>query len=140
MESLPRFKGKTPNWQGMMHILHQGNRHPGRSSLKFSPMIKMYPSDKSCILSTLDYVYNLAMKHNLQTIVIFDKPMYWKSAEIIIDVPKSSHPKGIVLMLECFHTRMNMLGAIGTLMKGTGLKNILETLLNYIEIHIFQIH
>ena len=29
-------------------------------------------------------------------------------------------------MLGCFHTLMNLLGAIGTLMEGTGLKNILE--------------
>ena len=29
-------------------------------------------------------------------------------------------------MLGCFHTFMNLLGAIGTLMEGTGLKNILE--------------
>ena len=30
-------------------------------------------------------------------------------------------------MLGCFHTLMNLLGAIGSLMEGTGLKNILET-------------
>ena len=30
-------------------------------------------------------------------------------------------------MLGCFHTLMNLLGAIGTLMEGTGLSNILET-------------
>ena len=29
------FKEATPNWQGMMHILHQGSRHPGQSSVKF---------------------------------------------------------------------------------------------------------
>ena len=30
-------------------------------------------------------------------------------------------------MLGCFHTLMNLLGAIGTVMEATGLKNILET-------------
>jgi hypothetical protein len=72
------------------------------------------------------------MKHNLPTIVTptivtFDQPLYWKAAEIIRDAPKSSHLKAIVLMLGCFHTLMNLLGAIGTLMEGTRLKNILET-------------
>lgn len=64
---------------------------------------------------------------NLPTIVTFDQPLYWKAAEILIGAPQSSHLKGIVLMLGCFHTLMNVMGAIGTLMQGTGLKNILET-------------
>jgi hypothetical protein len=53
--------------------------------------------------------------------------LYWNAAELITDAPQSSHLKGIVLILGCFHTLMNLLGAIGTLMEGTGLKNILET-------------
>ena len=121
------FKEATPNCQEMMHILHQGSQHRGQSSVKFLAMINMYYGDKSCIVSTLDFVCNLAMKHNLPTIVTFDQPLYWKAAEIIIDAPQRSHLKGIVLMLGCFHTLMNLLGAIGTLMEGTGLKNILET-------------
>ena len=110
-----------------MHILHQGSQHPGQSSFQFLPMINMYSEDKSRIVSTLDFICNLAMKHNLHTIVNFDQPLYWKAAEIIIDAPQNSHLKGVVLMLGCFHTLMNLLWAIGTLMKGTGLKNILET-------------
>ena len=90
-------------------------------------MINVYSVDESCIVSTLNFICNLAMKHNLPTIVTFDQPLYWKAAEIIIDAPQNSHLKGIVLMLGCFHTLMNLLGAIGTLMEGTGLKNILET-------------
>ena len=109
-----------------MQILHQGSQHRGQSSVKFLAMINMYSGDKSCIVSTSDFVCNLAMKHNLPTIVTFDQPLYWKAAEIIIDAPQSSHLKGIVLMLGCFHTIMNLLGAIGTLMEGTGLKKILE--------------
>jgi hypothetical protein len=66
------------------------------------------------------------MKDNLPTIIAFDQPLYWKVAEIIIDAPQSSLLKGIVLILGCVHTRMNLLGAIGTLIEGTGLKNILE--------------
>ncbi|KAH3863021.1 hypothetical protein DPMN_025997 [Dreissena polymorpha] len=43
-------------------------------------------------MSILDSVCNLAMKHNLSTILTFDKPLYWKAAEIIIDVPQRSCP------------------------------------------------
>ena len=70
------FEEATPNWQGMMHILHQGSQHPGQSSVKFLPMINMYSGDKSCIVSTLDFICNLATKHNLPTIVTFDQPLY----------------------------------------------------------------
>ena len=94
------FKEQTPNWQGMMHTLHQGSQHSGQSSVRFLPVINLYSRGKSCILSTLDFVCNLAISHNLPTIVTFDQPLYWKAAEIIIDVPQSSHLKGIVLMLD----------------------------------------
>ena len=112
------FKEATPNWQGMMHILHQRSQHPGLSSVKFLPMINIYSGDKSCIVSILDFICNLAMKHNLPTIVTFDQPLYWKAAEIIIDAPQNSHLTGVVPMLGCFHTLINLLGAIGTLMEG----------------------
>ena len=68
--------------------------------------------DKSCIVSTLDFIWNIAMKHNLPTIVTFDQPLYWKAAEIIIDAPQNSHLKGIVLMFPYTH---ELAGAIGTL-------------------------
>ena len=110
-----------------MHILHQWSQHPGQSSVKCLTMMYIYSRDKSCIVSTLDFVCNLAMKHNLPTIVTFDQPLYWKAAEIIIDAPPSSHLKGIVLMFGCFHTFMNLLGAIGTLIEGTCIKNLFET-------------
>ena len=118
------FKEATPNWQGMMHILHQQSQHPGLSS--FLPMINIYSVDKSCIVSILDFICNLAMKHNLPTIVTFDQPLYWKAAKIIIDAPQNSHLKGVVLMLGCFHTLMNLLGAIGTLIEGPVSKTYLR--------------
>ncbi|KAH3736113.1 hypothetical protein DPMN_042675 [Dreissena polymorpha] len=74
-------------------------------------------------MSTLDSVCNLSMKHNLPTILAFDNHLYEKAAKIIIDVPQSSCLKRIVLMLGCFHTPMNLLGAQGFLIKGTGLKH-----------------
>ncbi|KAK3880068.1 hypothetical protein Pcinc_015407 [Petrolisthes cinctipes] len=120
------FKQGTPVWQGMMHIIHQGLEHPGQSSVVFLPMIDLYSGDKTCILSTLDFACDLAIKHNAPPIITFDQPLYWKAAEIIMDAPQSSPLKSIVLMLGGFHTFMNLLGAIGTLMEGTGLRNIME--------------
>ena len=120
------FKQATPNWQGMMHTFHRGNEHPGQSSVIFLPMIDMYSGDKSCILSTLEFLSNLARKHQVSPIITFDQPLYWKATEIISDAPQNSSLKEVVLLLGCFHTFMNFLGSIGTLMQGTGLSKILE--------------
>ena len=121
------FKQATPGWQGMMHIIYQGNDHPGQSSIRYLPMIDMYSGDKTCILSTLEFLCRLAYKHHLDPVVTFDQPLYWKAQEIVLDSPPGSHLKSIVLLLGGFHTFMNLLGAIGTLMEGTGLKEILRT-------------
>ena len=109
-----------------MHIIHQGQEHPGQFFVVFLPMIDLYSGDKTCILSTLNFICDLAIKHHVPPIITFDQPLYWKAAEIIMDAPESSQLKSIVLMLGCFHTFMNLLGAIGTLMEGSGLRNIME--------------
>ena len=85
-----RFKQPVANWQGMMHFSHKECDHPGKSSVVFLPMIDMYPGDKTCIFSILEYLCKFASEHNSPSIVTFDQP-----------------------------------GAIGTLMDGSGIKEIL---------------
>ena len=120
-------KQTIPGWHGMMLIIHQGNEHAGQSSIRYLPMIDMYSGNKTCILSTLEFLCNLAHKYNLDPVITFDQPLYWKAAEIIHTSPLNSHLKSIVLLLGGFHTLMNLLGAIGTLMNGTGLSDIFCT-------------
>ena len=129
------FKQKKPGWQGMMHIIHQGLEHPGQSSVVFLPMIDLYSGDKTCILSTLNFISDLAIKHHVPPIITFDQSLFWKAAEIIRDAPQSCQLKSIVLMLGCFHTFMNLLGAIGTLMEGSGLRNIMEVVYGSNAVH-----
>lgn len=117
----------TPNWQGMMNIVHSVSDHPGKSSVTFVPMIDMYPSDPTCILSTLSFICDLAAKHKIAPIVTFDQPLFFKASEIIYNSPERSLLKNITLMLGSFHTLMNVLGAIGTLMQGSGLTDTLKT-------------
>lgn len=109
----------------MMHFLHGENEHPGRSSVSFLPMIDMLSGDKTCIMSTLDFLYGLASKCNFAPIITFDQPLYWETAEKIHHSSTDSHLNAIVLLLGGFHTFMNLLGANGALMDGTGLKDIL---------------
>ena len=122
-----RFHQSTPSWQGMMHLLHKECEYPGKSSVQFLPMIDMNPGDKTCILSTLDYLCNLSSKHNMPTVITFDQPLFWKASEIANAVADDSPIRKVVLLLGSFHTFMNVLGAIGTLMDGSGLKEIMET-------------
>lgn len=123
-----RFRPCAPNWQGMMHTLFKGCDHPGQSSIVFLPMIDMSSSDKTCIFSTLEYVCNLAAKQNVPPIITFDQPLFWKASEIVNEAPDNSPIRDVVLLLGSFHTFMNLLGAIGTLMDGSGLREILETI------------
>jgi len=109
-----------------MHIIYQEYEHPGQSSVLYLPMIDLYLGDKSCILSTLEFLHKQATTHGITPIVTFDQPLYWKVSEITVDTPQNSHVKEIVLLLGCFHMLMNLLGAIGSLMNGTGLKDILQ--------------
>jgi len=123
-----RFHARTPNWQGMMHTLNRNRGHPGKSSVLFLPMIDMYPGDRTCILSTLEYICKLASQHSVSPIITFDQPLFWKASEIVTEVDDSSPVKEVVLLLGSFHTLMNLFGAIGTLMEGSGLKEILQTI------------
>ena len=123
-----RFHLQIPNWQGMMHTLNSKHDHPGQSSVLFLPMIDMYPGDRTCILSTLEFICKLASKHNISPVVTFDQPLFWKASEIVHEVEDNSPVRDVVLLLGSFHTFMNLLGAIGTLMDGSGLKDILETI------------
>ena len=75
----------------------------------------------------MNFVSGLSKRYGIPTVVTLDQPLFWKASEIILDSPKDSHIKDIVLMLGSFHLLMNLLGAIGYLMEGSGLKEILET-------------
>lgn len=91
-------------------------------------MIDMYSGDKTCIFSTLEYICKLASQYSAPPVVTFDQPLFWKASEIIHEVPDNSQIRNVVLLLGSFHTFMNLLGAIGTLMDGSGLKDTLETI------------
>ena len=88
----------------------------------------MYAGDKTCIFSSLEYICKLSFQYSVTPVVTFDQPLFWKASEIIHEVPHKSPIQNIVLLLGSFHTFMNLLGAIATLMDGSGLKDVLETI------------
>ena len=130
------FQKPRPNWSGMMQIIHRGP-HPGKSSTFFLPMIDLKPTDPTCIYSTLHFVAEHAKRHNSSPILTFDQPLYWKAFMIVLEEPDHSYLKQIVLRLGGFHTLICFIGAIGYLMAGSGLEQVLETIYASVE-HIFS--
>ena len=56
----------------------------------------------------------------------FNQPLYWKACEILQKLPDGGTLKNIIVLLGSFHTLMNDFGAIGHLMNGSGIRNLLE--------------
>ena len=88
-------------------------------------MIDLSPSSPTCVRSTLEYLCDIAQKYGVTPIVTFDQQLYWIALMVIEDQPMSSRLRRIVLILGGFHTEMSLLGAIGSLMDGSGLKEML---------------
>ena len=114
-----------PLWSGYMQSLHTGVSNPGKSTQLFLPMIDLRPSSPTCVRSTLEYLCGIAEQQRVTPVITFDQQLYWISLMVIEDQPLSSHLRHIVLLLGGFHTEMSLLGAIGSIMAGSGLKEML---------------
>ena len=91
--------------------------------MTFLPIIDMSSSNYTCIHSTLLYIKEQCQKFNIQTAsVTFDQPLWLKATEIVTE--KSLD---IVVHLGGFHTLMSFVGSIGSLMDGSGLREILHS-------------
>jgi hypothetical protein len=129
MANLLLFKNPFPNWSGCMQLLYNNQSigySNGKATITFLLIIDISPSDMNFIFSTFRYLSSLAYNFKKPTVITFDQPLYWKASKIITSTDDPIIKK-IVLTLGTFHTVMNLLGAIGTLMENTGLSSILET-------------
>ena len=126
------FGRPIPSWAGVMPVLHTGN-HPGQSCVKFLPMIDLNPGDFTCIYSTLSFVADHAKKFNCTPIITFDQPLWWKAMLLVAEESHESDLKSLVIRLGGFHAEMSFLGAIGALMAGSGLPEVLQTVYASVE-------
>jgi len=69
-----------------------------------------------------------ARRHDVTPIITFDQPLWWKALMIMVTEPIESDLNDIVIRLGGFHTEMSFLGAVGHLMAGSGLQELLETI------------
>ena len=97
-----RFAQSVPNWQGIVHVLHKDCEYQWQSTIPFLPIGDMYPGDKTCILSTLQYICNasIASKHNAPPVVTFGQMLFWKASQIKYEVPDTSPVRDVVLFRE----------------------------------------
>ena len=110
-----------------MQKIKKGN-HPSKATISFLPMIDLSPSDMSCINTTLHFLSEKATKYGFHPIITFDQPLFWKALQIITNEDVHSPLSSIVLRLGGLHTEISFLGAIGFLMQGSGLEDILEVI------------
>ena len=115
-----------PLWSGYMQSIHSGVPNPGKSTQLFLPMIDLTPSSPTCVRTTLEYLCDIAEQQGVTPIITFDQQLYWVALMVIEDQPSVSRLRNIVLLLGGFHTEMSLLGAIGSIMAGSGLKEMLE--------------
>lgn len=115
-EAAPR-----PSWSGFMQHVFSNEEH-AKSEVLFLPIVDLNPSNETCIYSTLLYIENQAVQLAVPCLT-FDQPLWLKAIEII----KSKSLK-IVCQLGGFHTMMSFVGSIGSVMKGSGLEEALETI------------
>ena len=88
-------------------------------------MIDKTSSDMSCIYSTMKCVCKQA-SHNFKPVLTFDQPLYWKATMIVHQELATNDIKSIVLHFGGLQLEMSYLGAIGNIMTGSGLKEVLE--------------
>ena len=88
-------------------------------------MIDLSPSSPTYVRSTLEYLCDIAEQHKVTPVITFDQQLYWIALMIMEAQPLASRLRRIVLLLGGFHTEMSFLGAIGTIMDGSGLKEML---------------
>jgi len=118
-----------PGWKGYMQSITRG-QFSEKTRVIALPFINAPPSSYDTIYTALHYAGNIC-KDVLQQkslIVTFDQPLYWKAREIVAGAPAGSLLSKSVIRLGGFHLLMSYLGAIGYLMSGSGLKELLSTI------------
>jgi hypothetical protein len=119
----PNMEKPRTNWAGyMFDVTVAPGDYPMAADIRMLPIMDANPNDRSTIFSILSFVEKQAQLLNMQTACItFDQPLWLKAFEIAMN-----EKMNVVCRLGGFHTLMNFLGAIGSIMAGSGLAEGLE--------------
>nr|XP_018912013.1 PREDICTED: uncharacterized protein LOC109040498 [Bemisia tabaci] len=110
-----------------MEMMTQGETFQ-RSFVSCLPFINAPASDYDTIYTALRVAVDKCKVLKQDTcIVTFDQPLFMKAQDIIAHSGDDSELKNVVVRLGGFHLLMSFLGAIGYIMNGSGLKELLCT-------------
>ena len=99
------------------------------ASLIFLPILNLDPTDNTCLWSTLNYFVDYCERYRVIPFLTFDRQLWDKAFKMIQAAPHGHRVKTIRLILGLFHVELSFLGAVGTLMEGSGLQEALEQII-----------
>ena len=108
------------SWAGFMQMAVKGSKHD-INRIDVLPFINVDPTRPDTIYSALSYVQTLCEKQQLG--IAPDQPLFIKASEM---VHSSFDFARIVSRLGGFHLIMSYMGAIGAVMRGSGIAECLE--------------
>jgi hypothetical protein len=105
------------------------------SKVSMLPVINLHATDFNALYSLLTFIVRQSEKLQLgMPCVTFDQQLYVKAYEIAV-----SKKMNVFIRIGGFHQLMSFLGAIGTLMEGSGLRAALETVYAPVTVnHMFS--
>lgn len=124
-----KYVNKSPSvgWNNYMEKITEVF-HYEKSRVVCMPFILAIPSNYDTLYTTLlqatARTESIGQKY---TYITFDQPLYIKARDIL-QSNEDSRLKNVILRLGGFHILMSYLGAIGHIMDGSGLKEVLSTI------------
>ena len=86
------------------------------------PFINAPPSDYFTVYTSILTALDKCKSINQNTCVVtFDQPLFWKARDVVACVPDFGN---VAVRLGGFHLLMSFMGAMGTIMAGSGLKQL----------------
>lgn len=97
------------------------------SRIQYLPFIEENPSDLRTVYTSLLYAAKHAREVNQKTVfVTFDYPLYMKALQIVTN-SKNKELENVVPRAGGFHSLMSYFKAVGTIMEGSGLRELWGT-------------
>ncbi|GBN36811.1 hypothetical protein AVEN_37217-1 [Araneus ventricosus] len=116
-----------PGWNGYIERLSNNSTEFSISRILFIPFIPQPASDYDTIYTTLLCALENAKRYGHDVcIVTFDQPLYTKARDIVAAAPEGSDLSKIVIRLGGSHLLSLFFGAIGYVIQGSGIKEVLS--------------
>ena len=117
-----------PNWSGFMSNIYCKSSSYKKSDVLPVPFVNLAPTNPSTIYTCLLNAAEEGEKHGQSMVMVtFDQPLYSKACEMVLAAGPSSPLSRVIVRLGGFHLLMSFLGAIGTIMAGSGLEELWDT-------------